>query len=286
MRQPKHFFRIFLGAIPRRRREVRPKRSQCRLDSHSQSILLFHKLYSNMEFEKSSQAKYFMFDDHEALMACKQDASEIRSLRRKPERDNHHTAQSTKLAPQSFACGYQRNWDEQRVGRSSIALHVQTIENSCVRSTPLPSMATSDQEILIHFHAHQLQRLIGPNAVFPELRRSASTLSTAIMLFRRFYLSNSIIDFPGRPMAAAAALLATKADCDSSLSVSPLHLSAGWLFVVVVHFGGVGSRLSVSKKTSFRRKTDFSRFATRFFTSISPGTLSVCRHQIWEILFY
>jgi hypothetical protein len=79
-----------------------------------------------------------------------------------------------------------------------------------------------DQDVLVHFHAHQIQRLLGPNAIFPQLQRSASVLSTAIMLFRRFYLSNSVIDFHPRNMAVASALLAVKVDCENKLEVSAL----------------------------------------------------------------
>ena len=81
-------------------------------------------------------------------------------------------------------------------------------------------MSANDQDILIHFHAHQIQRLIGPNAIFPQLRRGTAVLSTAIMLFRRFYLSNSALDFHPRNIAAASALLAVKADCEGRLPVS------------------------------------------------------------------
>jgi hypothetical protein len=40
------------------------------------------------------------------------------------------------------------------------------------------------------------------------------------MIFRRFYLSNSVIDFHPRNVAAASALLAVKVDCENKLEVS------------------------------------------------------------------
>ena len=48
-------------------------------------------------------------------------------------------------------------------------------------------------------------------------------LSTAIMLFRRFYLSNSVIDFHPRNIAAASALLSAKVDCERNVDVSTLR---------------------------------------------------------------
>jgi cyclin H len=83
------------------------------------------------------------------------------------------------------------------------------------------TISVQEQETLVHFHAHQIQRLVGPNAIIGQLQRSASVLSTAIVLFRRFYLSNSIIDFHPRDIAAASALLAAKVDHQRMLDVSP-----------------------------------------------------------------
>lgn len=57
-----------------------------------------------------------------------------------------------------------------------------------------------------------MQTLVGPTALLPELRTSVTVLSTAIMLFRRFYLSNSILYFNPRKMAAACALFAAKSE--------------------------------------------------------------------------
>jgi cyclin H len=173
-----------------------------------------------MVFEDSSQAKYFLFEDREALMSCKHRASVVRSLETGCDIDR--PKQPTKLIPQSFACGYHhRPWDGGSMDESFTTQHFDAMKNL----SPPRRISTSDQEILIHFHAHQMHRLVGPSAIYPELRRSTSTLSTAVMLFRRFYLSNSVIDFPPRPIAAASGLLAVKVDCEPSLPVSfPLCL--------------------------------------------------------------
>jgi hypothetical protein len=53
---------------------------------------------------------------------------------------------------------------------------------------------------------------VGPYALLPELRRSQKVLSTAIVFFRRFFLSNSVIECNPRKIAAAAALFAAKAE--------------------------------------------------------------------------
>ena len=143
-----------------------------------------------MEYKNSSQACFWMFDE-QSLLECRARASGVQP--------------STKKRARSFACGYHNRVNNTDMGCSS--------EEKPRRMMPL------DQETLVHFHAHQIQHLVGPNAIFPELERNASVLSTAIMLFRRFYLSNSIVDFHPRIMAAASALLAVKVDCEPFLDV-------------------------------------------------------------------
>lgn len=160
-----------------------------------------------MDFSQSTQATCWMFDS-ESLLQCKQEATRVQSLTQ-----NYCTGRVT---VRKHACGFQQRKN---------GAHEETPTNplQTPKDTELPaSMATIDQDILVHFHSHQIQRLVGPNAIFPALRRSASVLSTAIMLFRRFYLSNSVIDFHPRKIAAASALLAVKVDCERNLEVSTL----------------------------------------------------------------
>ena len=156
-----------------------------------------------VDFEMSSQAKCWMFDEA-TLRQCRE-------------------------ACNSFPCNPKTKSGKPRVRKFACGYHSRTTDSSAtrnIRNKP-PAMATSstispeDQETLIHFHAHQIQKLIGPNAIFPLLKRGASVLSTAIMLFRKFYLSNSVIDFHPRHIASASALLAVKTDCERNLPVSP-----------------------------------------------------------------
>jgi cyclin H len=155
-----------------------------------------------MDFGRSTQATCWMFDK-ESLMECKEDASMVESVVDAPP---------SKPKVRKFACGFQE--------KASKTSQEEGCSSQCPDRMPA-KMACCDQEILVHFHAHQIQRLVGPNAIFPELRRSASVLSTAIMIFRRFYLSNSVIDFHPRNIATASALLAVKVDCERRLEVSP-----------------------------------------------------------------
>jgi hypothetical protein len=79
-------------------------------------------------------------------------------------------------------------------------------------NSSVPTLSPSDKETLVRFHAHQIQALVGPTALLAELCTSETVLSSAIMYFRRFYLSNCILDINPRKMAAACAFFAAKAE--------------------------------------------------------------------------
>ena len=139
-----------------------------------------------MNFANSSQRKSWLFDK-ESIHACREKA----------------LSGSKALSPrqpcvQKFASGFHARQRDIRRGESS---------------EPKPNrrlLSVRDQEILVQFHAHQIQALVGPHALLPELRRSQKVLSTAIILFRRFFLSNSVVEFNPRKIATAAAFFAAK----------------------------------------------------------------------------
>ena len=71
-----------------------------------------------------------------------------------------------------------------------------------------------DEALLISFYCSKIPLLIGPHAMLPRCRRDAKVASTASLLFRRFYLSNSVMMHDPKCMLAASAFLATKVeDC-------------------------------------------------------------------------
>lgn len=178
-------------------------------------------IMGEVDFEMSSQAKYWMFDE-DTLLECRQEACNNRSSASRTAGGNQRV--------RKFACGYQ--------GRKKTTASADNEELASMEphTTMSPTtMSPEDQETLVHFHAHQIQKLIGPNAIFPLLTRGASVLSTAIMLFRKFYLSNSVLDFHPRHIAAASALLAVKTDCERNLPVSPTR-SIARPFVSTAHY--------------------------------------------------
>ena len=153
-----------------------------------------------LDFDKSSQARYWMFDE-ESLQKCREEA-----VRGAPK-------------VRKFAAGYANR----KPGKES--------EGSAT-TTP-PPISQFEHERLVAFHAKELQTLVGPSAMFPALRMGSSTLSSAIMIFKRFYLSNSVIDFHPRDIACAAASLASKLE-SNRLPVSPIVLPSAVLAATLV----------------------------------------------------
>ena len=159
-------------------------------------------------FEQSTQANFWLYDE-QSLLECRREAcvgsSTVATTMSNAYQQQHH-GMDQNIKPRKAACGYKSSGTEEKDDAPSFD-HPLTLP---------PDM----QETLVQFHSHQMQRLIGPNAILPELQRSVSALSTAIMLFRRFYLSNSVFDYHPRHIATASALLAVKVDCEDDLKVS------------------------------------------------------------------
>jgi hypothetical protein len=151
-----------------------------------------------MNFATSSQRKSWIFSE-ESLAACRDKAS----------RGSNDGAHSSRV--QKFASGFHARQVVDTCGNADTSC--TNVSSATTKTdTKGPILSIRDQETLVQFHAHQIQTLVGPYALLPELRRSQKVLSTAIALFRRFFLSNSVIECNPRKIAAAAALFAAKSE--------------------------------------------------------------------------
>lgn len=153
-----------------------------------------------MDYHRSTQARSWTFDE-DSLSACKQRAvaatdNAVKTLA------NGGISQSIKdpmNVVQKFASGFHQRCRAIQSPDSSIAY--------------MPSnVSVGDHELLVQFHAHQIQTLIGPTAIMRELRTSETVLSTAIIFFRRFFLSNTVLLIHPRNIAVACAFLAAKVE--------------------------------------------------------------------------
>ena len=190
-----------------------------------------------LDFEMSSQAKCWMYDAS-SLNECREQACDSNNTQQYSTRGTGRGSPRVR----KFACGY---YNRRKSAATNTANTTPTTDPSST------TISQHDQETLVHFHAHQIQKLIGPNAVFPLLKRGSSVLSTAIMLFKKFYLSNSVIDFHPRNIAAASALLAVKTDCERNIPVSSLTS-----FIIIHH-------TAYRSIHTYTYSTVFSKFSVR-----------------------
>jgi Cyclin, N-terminal domain len=166
-----------------------------------------------MNFDHSSQARSWLFDE-DTLLEC----------RNKVTRETSLSSVDASVKVKNFASGFSSRMDssvrKRNIEGETILISDDDYNSSSNHNADSSHMTSSDQEILVRFHAHQICSLVGPDAVIPSLIRSQHVLATAIVMFRRFYLSNSVLDFKPRAMAVAAAFLASKVD-DEKIKVSP-----------------------------------------------------------------
>ncbi len=93
----------------------------------------------------------------------------------------------------------------------------------CIAGTEeLPFLTCQEETELVSFYATKLFSLIGPNAMSLPLRRDIKVASTAALLLRRFYLSNSVMIYDPKIFMVACAFLATKVE-DATVNVKYLE---------------------------------------------------------------
>jgi cyclin H len=73
-------------------------------------------------------------------------------------------------------------------------------------------LTPQEEGLLVAFYASKLPSLIGPMAQVPRLRRDVKVAATSSLLFRRFYLSNSVMLHDPKAVMVAAAFLGSKVD--------------------------------------------------------------------------
>lgn len=175
-----------------------------------------------MEFERSTQEKSWMFSE-ESIAACRR-----RAVADPVEKNTRR--RSSRAAPaervRKFASGFHRQHTSAEQTPSQNDSPIQQSQ------PPISGLPVDDQETLVRFHAHQIQTLVGPQALLTDCRTSQTVLSTAIMFFRRFYLSNSVVDINPRKIAAACAFFASKCE-DEGVEVS------SYIFSIFPSHGGL-----------------------------------------------
>lgn len=155
------------------------------------------------DYEASSQLKSWLYTpDH--LEKCRERANrEARVFLAQP---HDETAQGGDTKPQppvySFAAGFAHRKEA-----------MDSEDGGPAKSADgHPFLSPQEEGLLVAFYASKLPSLIGPMAQVPRLRRDVKVAATSSLLFRRFYLSNSIMIHDPKTVMVAAAFLGSKVE--------------------------------------------------------------------------
>ena len=94
--------------------------------------------------------------------------------------------------------------------------------NTASVDLPNPPLTPEEELLLVQFYSGKIPDLIGPAAVLSRLRRDVKVTATASALFRRFYLSNSVMTHDPKAMMVACAFLASKVE-DATVDIRYLE---------------------------------------------------------------
>jgi cyclin H len=167
-----------------------------------------------VEYADSSQLNLWNFDSVEELDTCRSYANfRARTFLFERESSGNTTVASEEsvsvvgsLPVSHFACD--------KTGRTEMIQRGQNYAEQGPMASPTekPYLTPSEEAVLVSFYVSKLPALIGPVAQVRRLRRESKVLATAASLYRRFFLSNSVMLFDPKVVMVAAAFLASKVE--------------------------------------------------------------------------
>lgn len=87
---------------------------------------------------------------------------------------------------------------------------------------PSPPLTPQEELLLLQFYSGKIPDLIGPAAMLSRLRRDVKVTATASALFRRFFLSNSVMLHDPKAIMVASAFLGSKVE-DATVDIRYLE---------------------------------------------------------------
>jgi cyclin H len=167
------------------------------------------------DYGSSTQAKDWMFSP--------QDLDECRVRANQEARKHLHSSKDGDMLTSStvqfskFACGFRKRRENGQNANMDIDAPASSPQGH-------PYLEPDEEALLVAFYASKIPSLVGPLAQNPYLRREVKVTATAASLFRRFFLSNSVMIHDPKHVLVAAAFLATKVeDCMTQVH----HLEEG-----------------------------------------------------------
>ena len=168
-----------------------------------------------VDYSQSSQLHQWLFRSPEEYDLCRSKAN-FKAREFLGDRSKSKSGAEAEQAPSEspaatpppvlrFACGFSKRLREGKEDRHDYSsMEPQQTANG------KPVLTVQEEATLIRFYASKLPSLIGPLAQVPRLRRESKVTATAAILYRRFFLSNSVMLFDPKAIMVGAAFLASK----------------------------------------------------------------------------
>lgn len=138
------------------------------------------------------------------------ETSELSSATAQQQATSAAAAQPKLLPVQRFAAGYATRQVSGIHNESSDESESENDEKYWTSSPDRgsqPLLSSDDEQLLIQFYSGKINYLIGPKADVPRLRRDVKVAATASLLFRRFYMSNSVMMYDPKAIMVAVSLV-------------------------------------------------------------------------------
>jgi hypothetical protein len=166
-----------------------------------------------VDFPDSSQLKAWSFGKNEHLSWCRSRANHAA----REFLSSEAAAATVIIIDPTAASSFARGWSQRLAAGEEKAEDYAESDNAKYPSQgPWENakgkafLNAMEEATLVSFYAPKLGTLIGPKADVDKLRRESKVTATAALLYRRFFLSNSIMLYDPKAIMAAAAFLASK----------------------------------------------------------------------------
>jgi cyclin H len=162
------------------------------------------------EYVESSQLELWHFQSVEEIDACRCFAN-WKARQFLFDRESGDTTVATEdsvvgsLPVSHFACDVAKRAELQTEGNYAAKGPFQSPAGDSY-------LTAAEEAVLVSFYVSKLPALIGPVAEVRKLRCESKVLATAAALYRRFFLSNSVMLFDPKVVMVAAAFLGSKVE--------------------------------------------------------------------------
>jgi cyclin H len=164
-----------------------------------------------VDFPDSTQLQAWSFGKNEHLSWCRTRANHAAR-----ELLSSEAAATTIVINPTAASSFAQGWSQRLAAGEEKAEDYESDDAKYRSQGPWENakgkafLNATEEATLVSFYAPKLGTLIGPKSEVEKLRRESKVTATAALLYRRFFLSNSVMLYDPKSIMVASAFLASK----------------------------------------------------------------------------